>query len=58
MHGRGDTRRVHSTHEGKIRSILLALENASDPEDLRGVSGFHPLHGDRTGSWSMWVSAN
>lgn len=57
LRDRNDASRVLSTHASKIRSILLALENASVPGDLNGVAGLHPLHGDRVGSWSLWVSA-
>lgn len=58
IRNRGDASRVLSTHVGKIRSILLALENASGPGDLDGVPGLHPLRGDQSGFWSLWVSAN
>ena len=55
---RNDASRVLSTHASTIRSIFLTLVNASVPGDLDGVAGLHPLHGDRVGFWSLWVSAN
>ena len=39
--------------------MLTALHMAAGPEDLNQPNyRLHPLHGDREGQWSMWVSGN
>ena len=39
--------------------MLTALHTAEGPANLNHPSHRpHPLHGDRQGQWSMWVSGN
>lgn len=38
--------------------ILDHLDMATQPADLIGVKDFHPLKGDRQGSYSMHVNGN
>ena len=34
------------------------LDAATAPKDLRGAAGFHPLKGDRAGTYAMTVTRN
>ena len=56
---RGDTSGVNVQHVRKLRQILAALDNASDPAGM-SLPGFrlHPLRGDRRGQWAVSVSGN
>jgi proteic killer suppression protein len=56
---RGDTSGVNAQYVRKLRQILAALDNASDPSGM-SVPGFrlHPLRGDRRGQWAVSVSGN
>jgi proteic killer suppression protein len=38
--------------------ILDAIDGATCVGDLRGARGFHPLRGDRAGSFAVSVSGN
>ena len=51
--------KVPAAHAEKIRRILARLNEASKVQDM-GLPGFklHPLKGERTGTWSVWVSGN
>jgi proteic killer suppression protein len=43
----------------KVRKILSALEAANGPEDMAlPLFRFHPLTGDRPGTYSVMVKAN
>lgn len=44
----------------RIRTILFALEAASDMTNLEGPPGWriHQLKGDRAGEWSISVTGN
>jgi proteic killer suppression protein len=44
---------------GKLRLILMDLDNATSPADLNGPNyTLHPLKGDLTGFWSVRVTRN
>ena len=61
-------RRLHQKNDGsgirpdlvdKAQKILSALEAADDPEDMAlPMFRFHPLTGDRRGTYSVTVKAN
>ena len=55
---RGDPSRLHPSYRGRIGKILTALDAAEHPRDLTAMARLHPLHGDRTGTWAVRVSAN
>ncbi len=43
----------------RIRTVLAALDAASEPKDLdRPSFRLHPLKGDRKGQWAVTVRAN
>ena len=50
---------IQPQHAPRLRLILGALNAATAPEDmdLPGLR-FHPLRGDRRGTYSVWVSGN
>lgn len=55
----GSTRRINPQHAAKLRRLLTALHTAEGPENLNQPNyRLHPLHGDRKGQWSIWVSGN
>jgi proteic killer suppression protein len=56
---RGDRSGVNARHVRKLRQILAALDNASDPGGM-SLPGFrlHPLRGERRGHWAVSVSGN
>jgi proteic killer suppression protein len=55
----GDTSGVNTQHVRKLRQILLALNNATNPAgmSLPGLR-LHPLRGERRGQWAVSVSGN
>lgn len=55
----GDTRGVNAQHVRRLRQILLALNNATNPPgmNLPGLR-LHPLSGERGGQWAVSVSGN
>ncbi|MGA7867897.1 MAG: type II toxin-antitoxin system RelE/ParE family toxin [Stellaceae bacterium] len=55
----GDTSGVNAQHVRKLRQILLALNNATNPAgmNLPGLR-LHPLRGERRGQWAVSVSGN
>ena len=55
----GDTSGVNAQHVRKLRQILLALNNATNPAgmNLPGLR-LHPLRGERLGQWAVSVSGN
>ncbi len=55
----GETSGVTAQHVRKLRQILLALNNATDPAgmNLPGLR-LHPLRGERRGQWAVSVSGN
>jgi proteic killer suppression protein len=43
----------------RIRTVLAALDAASEPKDLdRPSFRLHPLKGDRKGQWAVTIRAN
>ncbi|MEK7820815.1 MAG: type II toxin-antitoxin system RelE/ParE family toxin [Pseudomonadota bacterium] len=52
------TRRIDKRFQSKLKQMLDMLDAATGPQDLRGVSGFHPLKGDRAGEYAMIVTRN
>ena len=55
----GTTRGINAQHAAKLRRLLTALHTAEGPENLNQPNyRLHPLHGDRKGQWSIWVSGN
>lgn len=55
----GSTRGINAQHAAKLRRMLTALHAAESPANLNHPGyRLHPLHGDRRGQWSMWVSGN
>lgn len=55
----GDTSGVNAQHVRKLRQILLALNNATNPAgmNLPGLR-LHRLRGERRGQWAVSVSGN
>jgi proteic killer suppression protein len=55
----GDTKRGQRQHVRKLRQILAALNNASNPAGMN-LPGFrlHPLRGARRDQWAVSVSGN
>lgn len=55
----GDTSGVNAQHVRKLRQILTALNNASNPAGMN-LPGFrlHPLRGARRGQWAVSISGN
>lgn len=54
----GRSRRIGSEFHKRMSLILDAIDGATCVGDLRGARGFHPLIGDRSGSFAMSVSGN
>ena len=56
---KGSTAGIQAKHAGKLRLQLGLLDKASGPNDL-AVPGWklHPLKGDLSGYWAVWVSGN
>lgn len=54
----GRTRRIGDRQHKKIMELLDILDAATETRDMVGVSGFHPLGGNRKGEYSMHVTAN
>jgi len=55
----GSTSGIQAAHAGKLRRQLAALNEASGPKAM-DVPGWrlHPLKGEFTGHWSIWVNGN
>ncbi|WP_439484870.1 type II toxin-antitoxin system RelE/ParE family toxin [Blastomonas fulva] len=55
----GSTKGIQAGHKAKLLSILAALDVAQSPRELSLPSyRLHPLKGDMTGRWSIWVNSN
>lgn len=50
---------IQPHHAKRLRMLLTALETATVVQDM-DEPGFrlHPLKGDQTGRWSVWISAS
>ncbi len=59
LYERGDASRLSPRFTPRIRLVLTALDEATEPKhmDLPGWR-LHPLKGDRAGQWSVQVSGN
>ena len=56
---RGDPSRLNPQFVRRIRSILTALDEATEPRHMDPPGwGLHPLKGDRLGQWSVQVAGN
>lgn len=55
----GTTRGIQAAHAAKLRRILALLDVAVSPADL-SLPAFklHPLKGELSGYWSIWVNGN
>lgn len=50
---------IQSDHAGKLRRILDALNAAMAAQELNLPSfKLHPLKGNQSGRWSIWVNGN
>ena len=59
LYERGDPRRMPPAHVSKVERILARLDQATGPLNMDLPSfRLHPLKGDRSGYWSVRVSAN
>jgi len=59
LYERNDRSGIRADMVDKVQKILSALEAANGPEDMAlPMFRFHPLTGDRRGSYSVTVKAN
>ena len=50
---------IQAEHTEKLRMILFALDSATTAQDMNLASfKLHALTGNRTGTYSVWVSGN
>lgn len=50
---------IQPHHAGKLQVLLTTLDNAKCPEDMNAPKWrLHPLSGDLSGQWSVWVNGN
>lgn len=55
----GSTRGIQAAHAAKLSRILAALDVASGPAELNHPGyKLHPLKGELSGYWSIWVNGN
>ena len=56
----GDARGIHAALVGKIADILLAIDEAAEPQDVGLFPGWklHPLKGGLKGFWIVTVTGN
>jgi proteic killer suppression protein len=54
----GRSRRIGPEFHQRMSLLLDAIDGATGIFDLRGVRGFHALHGNREGTFAMSVSGN
>ena len=55
----GATRGVPAEHAPKLKRILAALDAAAAPRELNHPGyKLHPLKGELSGFWSIWVNGN
>ena len=50
---------IQAAHAARLRLMLTRLDGSHVPQDMN-ASGWklHPLKGDLTGHWAIWVDAN
>jgi proteic killer suppression protein len=59
LHDKDDRSGIRPDMVDKVQKILSALEAADSPEDMAlPMFRFHPLTGDRRGTYSVSVKAN
>jgi toxin HigB-1 len=59
LHEKSDRSGIRPDLVDKVQKILSALEAASGPEEMAlPMFRFHPLTGDRRGSYAVTVKAN
>jgi toxin HigB-1 len=59
LHEKNDRSGIRPDLAEKLQKILSALEAAASPEDMvLPMFRFHPLTGDRRGTYSVTVKAN
>ena len=50
---------IQPAHADKLRVMLTRLDSSTTPEDMNAPGWkLHPLTGDLTGHWSVWVNGN
>ena len=55
----GSMRGINAAHATKLARILSALDVANSPVDLNlPAYRLHPLKGELSGFWSIWVNGN
>ena len=55
----GSTRGIQAAHAAKLGRILGLLDVADSPRAMNIPSfRLHPLKGDLSGHWSVWVNGN
>ena len=55
----GNTSGIQAKHAKRLGELLILLDTAEDISDMNIPGyGLHSLKGDRSGTWSMRVSAN
>lgn len=55
----GSTKGVQAAHASKLRRILALLDVAKGPQDMNAPGyKLHPLKGDLSDHWSVWVNGN
>ena len=59
LYNNGSTRGIQASHRAKLTLILMSLDAADIPEQLRlPAFKLHQLKGSLKGYWSIWVNAN
>lgn len=59
LFSKGIAKGVQPKHVAKLRLMLASLNRASKPSDMNVPSwNLHPLSGNRSGQWSVWVDEN
>ena len=50
---------IQAAHAARLKRQLAQLDHATGPQDMN-LPGWklHPLRGDLSGHWSVWVSGN
>ena len=54
----GDVSKLQPAVARRIQAVLAALEAAQSLNDLRGLTGFHALSGDRDGEYAVTITRN
>jgi len=54
----GSSAKIGTRFRSRAIELLDLINAATDLRDLQGVADFHPLKGDRAGTFSMHVNGN